>query len=158
MNTYVSNGHAPLAMSAPTDRCASFAYQFLSKLDLDAKHTDVVVQTIARANDQRSMIDFRDCYQETKVIGAIFMIMRQCNISISTPLLIKLVKSIRKSKNPTSKATFNRYVEFLDKNRKRINPVLVKYGVRPIPRSFKTTSGKAKKLKPLLPEHAALFQ
>jgi hypothetical protein len=75
------------------------------------------------------MIKYRTCQDNSKVVGSIWLVARQLNVKIAH-------QSISEKCEHISKSTYMRYVEFLDINRRRINPILVKHKVRPIPRSF----------------------
>ena len=56
-----------------TSKIASYAYQFLARLEVDTSLTDLVVRIIARADLQIDMINFRTCQDETKVVGTIWL-------------------------------------------------------------------------------------
>jgi hypothetical protein len=129
----------------PYDRIPNFVYLFLTKLGVDTAHTDLVVAIIRRADEQVDMIHFRTCQDNSKVVGAIWLIARQLNMKLQHQTIFDNCERI-------SKSTYIRYVEFLDYNRRRINPILVKNKIRPIPKSFAET------LPPLDPKYAADFQ
>jgi hypothetical protein len=92
-------------------------------------YIDVVVAIIRRADMQTDMICYRTCQDNSKVVGAIWLVARQLNIKIAHTAISEKCERI-------SKSTYMRYVWFLDLNRRRINPILVKNKIRPIPRSF----------------------
>lgn len=132
----------------PYDRIPNFVYLFLTKLGLDTSHTDLVVAIIRRADQQVDMIQFRTCQDNSKVVGAIWLIARQLNIKVQHQLIFDNCEHI-------SKSTYIRYVGFLDYNRRRINPILVKHKVRPIPKSFAVPRGRrdiTSRILPALPE------
>lgn len=119
----------------PYDRIPNFVYLFLTKLGVDTVHTDLVVAIIRRADEQVDMIRFRTCQDNSKVVGAIWLVARQLNLKVQHQVIFDSCEHI-------SKSTYIRYVEFLDYNRRRINPILVKYKVRPIPKSFALPRGR----------------
>jgi hypothetical protein len=135
-----------------TSKIGAFAYQFLARLDLDMSLTDLIVCIIARADVQVDMINFRTCQDKTKVVGTIWLLIRQIGYHI-------LHNRINERCFRISKSTYVRYVDFLDVNRRRINPILVKNKVRPIPRRFaKQGVGRGrKKLDPIPEQYAHLF-
>jgi len=127
LQTFIKSG--AVAHVHPYDRIPSFVYLFLSKLGMDTVHTDIVVSIIRRADEQVDMIKYRTCQDNSKVVGAIWLVARQLNVKLQH-------QSISEKCERISKSTYMRYVEFIDINRRRINPILVKHKVRPIPRSF----------------------
>lgn len=134
------------------DRIASFSYQFLDRLELDTTHTDVVVKIIRRSDVQIDMISYRTCQDNTKVAGTIWLLIRQLGIKMPHCTINKRLFAI-------SKSTYVRYTDFLDRNRRKINPILVAHNIRPIPRSFaiKKKGRGSKKLLPLPEQYADMF-
>jgi hypothetical protein len=133
LQTFIKSG--AVAHVHPYDRIPSFVYLFLSKLGMDTVHTDLVVAIIRRADEQVDMINYRTCQDNSKVVGAIWLIARQLNIKLQHHVISEKCERI-------SKSTYMRYVDFIDVNRRRINPILVKHKVRPIPRSFARGKGR----------------
>jgi hypothetical protein len=136
-------------------KISAYAYQFLARLDLDTSLSDLVVRVVKRADQQTDMVNFRTCQDETKVVGVIWLILRQIGINISHTLIKDKCFKI-------SKSTYVRYTDFLDINRKKINPVLVgnkPLPVRPIPRSFANQyiGRRSKKLIPLPAEYKGMY-
>jgi hypothetical protein len=127
LQTFIKSG--AVAHVHPYDRIPSFVYLFLSKLGMDTVHTDLVVAIIRRADEQVDMIRYRTCQDNSKVVGAIWLVARQLNVKLQHPDISEKCERI-------SKSTYMRYVDFIDVNRRRINPILVKHKVRPIPKSF----------------------
>ncbi len=127
LQTFIKSG--AVTHVHPYDRIPSFVYLFLSKLGMDTVHTDLVVAIIRRADEQIDMIKYRTCQDNSKVVGAIWLVARQLNVKLLHPTISEKCERI-------SKSTYMRYVEFIDINRRRINPILVKHKVRPIPKSF----------------------
>ena len=111
------------------DRIPNFAYLFLSNLGISASYTDIIVAIIRRADVQVDMINYRTCQDSSKVVGSIWLLIRQLNIRIPHSTITGKCEKI-------SKSTYMRYADFLDANRRRINPILVKARIRPIPISF----------------------
>lgn len=134
LQTFIKSG--AVAHVHPYDRIPSFVYLFLSKLGMDTVHTDLVVAIIRRADEQVDMIRYRTCQDNSKVVGAIWLVARQLNIKLLHPNISEKCERI-------SKSTYMRYVDFIDVNRRRINPILVRHKVRPIPKSF--AKGKEKR-------------
>jgi hypothetical protein len=134
------------------DRIASFSYQFLDRLNLDTIHTDVVVKIIRRSDVQIDMISYRTCQDNTKVAGTIWLLIRQLGIKMPHCTINKRLFAI-------SKSTYVRYTDFLDCNRRKINPILVAHKIRPIPRSFaiKKKGRGSKKLAPLPDQYVDMF-
>lgn len=137
-----------------TSKICSFAYQFLARLDLNASLTDVVTHIILRADIQIDMKNYRPCQDKTKVIGTIWLLIRQIGYRVHH-------SKIKERCFKISKSTYVRYVEFLDINRRRVNPKLIRYNIRPIPRSFAesindNTRGR-KKLEPIPEKYSSLF-
>ncbi len=111
------------------DRIPSFVYQFLTSLGVDTQYTDVVVALIRRADRQVDMIRYRTCQDNSKVVGAICILLRQLNIKIPHSVISERCEHI-------SKSTYHRWMVFADIKRRRLNPILVAARIRPIPRSF----------------------
>lgn len=139
----------------PYDRIPNFVYLFLTKLGVDTVYTDLVVSIIRRADEQVDMIRFRTCQDNSKVVGAIWLIARQLNLKVQHQLIFDNCEHI-------SKSTYIRYVEFLDYNRRRINPILVKHKIRPIPKSFAIPRNRrdsaSRTLAPLPEQYRSDFQ
>jgi hypothetical protein len=138
-----------------TSKIAAYAYQFLARLGMDTTLTDLVVRLIARADYQTDMINFRTCQDETKVVGTIWLLIRQIGFHIPHNKINEMCFKI-------SKSTYVRYTDFLDVNRRKFNPIMCGNSpipIRPIPRRFaeqKAGRGR-KKLEPLPKEYASLF-
>jgi hypothetical protein len=138
-----------------TSKIAAYAYQFLARLEIDTTLTDLVVRLIARADLQTDMINFRTCQDETKVVGTIWLLIRQIGIHITHNKINEMCFKI-------SKSTYVRYTDFLDVNRRKFNPIIcgnTPLPIRPIPRRFaeqKAGRGR-KKLEPLPEEYTSLF-
>jgi hypothetical protein len=127
LQKYIKAGDIPYI--APHDRIPSFVYQFLINLGIDTQYTDVVVELIRRADRQIDMVRYRTCQDNSKVVGAICLVMRQANIKIPHTVINERCEHI-------SKSTYYRWITFADVNRRRFNPILVKHRIRPIPVSF----------------------
>lgn len=144
LQSFIKNG--ALCQTSPTDRIPSFVYSFLTTLGMETSDTDIVVAIIRRADVQVDMIGYRTCQDNSKVIGSIWILIRQLNLKIPHQTVSEKCEGI-------SKSTYMRYVEFLDINRRRINPILVAHRIRPIPQSFAMAkSGRESRILPPLDE------
>lgn len=138
-----------------TSKIAAYAYQFLARLEMDTSLTDLVARLIARADLQTDMVNFRTCQDETKVVGTIWLLIRQIGFHIPHNTINEMCFKI-------SKSTYVRYTDFLDVNRRKVNPIIVgnkPLAIRPIPRRFaeqKAGRGR-KKLEPLPEEYATQY-
>jgi hypothetical protein len=137
---YESRGHIKQNKTPRSDRVSVFTYRFLTQLGIDKSYVDVIANIIECADDQTEMVDYRNCQEITKVIGTMYLVMRQLCVKIPHNKIVTTCGG-------RSKFTYIRYVNFLDSNRRAINPHLVKHGIRPIPRSFSDPKSK----KTLLP-------
>jgi hypothetical protein len=136
-------------------KISAYAYQFLARLNVDTSLSELIVKIVKRADQQTDMIDFRTCQDETKVVGTIWLVLRQIGINIPHTVIKDRCFKI-------SKSTYVRYTDFLDINRRKINPVLMDnkpLPIRPIPRSFSClyVGRRSKKLIPLSDEYKSLF-
>jgi hypothetical protein len=116
----------------PHNRIPNFVYLFLCNLNIPTSYTDVAVAIIQRADCQVDMIKYRTCQDHSKVVGTIWVLILQLNMKISHATVTEKCEGI-------SKSTYMRYVEFIYVNRRRLNPILVKNRIRPIPISFAQT-------------------
>jgi len=137
------------------NKLSSYAYQFLARLNVDTSLSVVVVQIIKRCNVQIDMIDFRTCQDETKVVGTIYLILRQIGLNIHHDIIKSKCFDI-------SKSTYVRFMKFLDYNRKKINPILLSnkpLPIRPIPRIFANhdNNRRSEKLSPLAEEYKGKY-
>ena len=105
----------------------SYAYQFLVRLDMNAAHTAFIVDLIGLADKEEEMVDYSSCHTNTKVTGAIWMLNMHMDYGISH-------KDIYDRHGNISKSTYVRYKDYLVKNRRPLNPTLVRHGFPPIPR------------------------
>jgi hypothetical protein len=101
------------------------------------------------------MIDFRTCQDETKVVGTIYLILRQIGLNIHHDIIKSKCFDI-------SKSTYVRFMKFLDYNRKKINPILLSnkpLPIRPIPRIFANhdNNRRSEKLSPLAEEYKGKY-
>lgn len=111
----------------------AYILQYFESLNIDNKYKPFVSEIIDRAS-QVDMKGENNSRISTKCAGVIYMLKIQESLNISNAEIVKRCK--------ISKSTFNRYYEFLVKNRKVLRPIFKKHGIPRLKKS-KKKAGKS---------------